>query len=568
MKLVNGLLSAHRRAVVLVAAALVVTSAHGEMISTVANFSSQSVAISENGRYVVFFENGNLYRFDRESETKQLVSQPDSGTAVANGPSGEPLISADGRYVVFISYATNLVSGITYPQGMYNLYRRDFVAGKTEIVSVSANDAAASFHAGGASMSPDGRFIAFSSEATNLVDGVEFPPASGTSIFNVFFRDMSQSHVELLSHDPAGTVASNTAPSGHGGGGAPVMSADGRYVAFSSYSTNYTNGIQYTSGPVNSPSNVFLVDRESGQVALLSSSPDGLNASNGNCGVAGMDATGSKVAFFCASTNVAPGFSYSAVSPLANDPTTTNLFLWDRATGVTTLISHNQSASEAANGEVAFPTMSADGTTIAFLSTATNLDDSVSYAVTPVVGGPPIYNAFVYDVPVDTIAIASSSVDGSTGANADVYPSTLSLSGDGHQLAYSTWATNLVQGDYRPDCAQTSVYLMFIDLDDASSTLFSSDDDCPYYYKPVVAGGGEYFAVATQSGVIAYPDWRKSSQPPAPETPSTPTPSAPSTPSSSGGGGGGGAFDLRSLLFCLLMLGAKTSIRRLQRFCN
>ncbi|MDY0908356.1 hypothetical protein SOM19_02560, partial [Microbacterium sp. CFBP9034] len=158
--------------------------------------------------------------------TRVSVPDPTTGESQANGPSGEPVVSADGRYVVFSSTATNLVPG-SFTPGRRHVYLRDTVVGTTIVVdAVAGGEADGDSH--GPDMSDDGGSIVFESAATNL-SGVG---ADGNGAPDAFFADLdadddgARGDLALTRFLPTQTVA--------GGTGDPQISGNGEYTVFTS----------------------------------------------------------------------------------------------------------------------------------------------------------------------------------------------------------------------------------------------------------------------------------------------------------------------------------------------
>jgi len=191
----------------------------------------RAAAVSGNGRYIAYVSNGapmvpgddrnidNVFRFDRQTETTELVSADMSGE-VASGASDRPAISANGRRVAFDSIDTRLVPDGT-AGGRRHVYVRNMNTGVTTRVSVNAAGAAADGESDGAAISADGSRIAFSSVATNLVDGDTNEAA------DVFVRDLGTGTTSLAS------LGDDGRPSNRHSGEAAI-SANGRIVAFAS----------------------------------------------------------------------------------------------------------------------------------------------------------------------------------------------------------------------------------------------------------------------------------------------------------------------------------------------
>jgi Tol biopolymer transport system component len=200
---------------------------------------SYPAGISDDGRLVVFVSraqnlvlndgNGATDVFVRDLEKQQtiLVSESLHGRS-GNGPSIMPTISADGRYVTFQSLASDLVAGDE--NGTSDVFVRDLLLKVTRLVSVEATG---SQTGNGAStepaMSPDGRFVAFASLATDLLA----PPVIDTNrVADVFLRDLHLEQTWPVS------VSTNSQKSGKGPSTSPTINADGRIVAFRSTATD------------------------------------------------------------------------------------------------------------------------------------------------------------------------------------------------------------------------------------------------------------------------------------------------------------------------------------------
>ena len=220
-------------------------------------------AVSANGRFVAFecmiASQGAGMRTilvqDRRTGTNERVDVASTGEAgVCDGPgcgSFRPAISEDGRWVAFLSSDANLVPGDT--NGALDAFLHDRATGSTERVSVAHDGAevAAGADTGNPEyrrldVSADGRFVAFASLANDLVPGTTFPAP------RVYVRDRVQHLTELVSAATAGPVSNVT------GGDYPSLSADGRFVAFSSPSPDLVPG------DTNTAVDVFVRDRQAG----------------------------------------------------------------------------------------------------------------------------------------------------------------------------------------------------------------------------------------------------------------------------------------------------------------
>ena len=195
---------------------------------------SSAPAVSSNGRYVVFVchatnivpgdVNGapDIFVYDRQTGAMDIASISSLG-AQANSDCWDPSISDDGRFVTFHALASNLVPGDT--NGYTDVFLRDRQTGQTTRVSETPTGGNANFLSQYASITPDGRYIAFRSWANNLTG------APGISWLNAYVRDRVTGETRLVSVDSAGLGTNNH-------NDAPVISADGQWVAFGSDATN------------------------------------------------------------------------------------------------------------------------------------------------------------------------------------------------------------------------------------------------------------------------------------------------------------------------------------------
>ncbi|MGH2537869.1 MAG: TolB family protein, partial [Candidatus Promineifilaceae bacterium] len=180
-----------------------------------------------------------------------------SDGAQGNDGSYYPSISADGRYVAFYSDAWNLVGGDT--NGTWDVFVHDRDTGQTSRVSVASDGAQGDNHSGAPSISADGRYVAFNSVASNLVGG------DTNGAYDIFVHDRDTGQTSRVS------IASDGAQ-GNESSGVPAISADGRYVAFYSEASNLVGG------DTNGYLDVFVHDRDTGQTSRASVASDGAQA--------------------------------------------------------------------------------------------------------------------------------------------------------------------------------------------------------------------------------------------------------------------------------------------------
>jgi len=371
-------------------------------------------------------------------------------------------ISADGRYVVFESFANNLVPGTT--NHTQNIFLRDRRFGWTELVSVDSNGEQADSYgaSSGPSISADGRYVAFVSVATNLVLG----DTNGSP--DVFVRDRQNGTTERMSVDSNGVQ-------GYGVCAGVSISADGRYVAF------YSNFATLVPGNTNGGVlDVFVRDRQNGTTELVSVDTGGMQG-NLDSFAPSISADGRFVAFLSDASNLVPGDTNGA----------TDVFVRDRQTGTTELVSVSLFGQQGWYTSDSTPSMSADGRYVAFdwswcdmcgrvvfvrdRQSGTTRQVSVDSNGVPAddeSGGAVIsddgrcvafwsyahnllgdfvqgdtngfYDVYVRDLQSGTterVSVGSGAAQG----NADSYYS--SISADGRFVAFHSEATNFVQGD-------------------------------------------------------------------------------------------------------------------------
>lgn len=301
-------------------------SADGSLIAFVST-ATNLVPADTNGAHDIFVH-------DRLHGTTSRVSVSTSGLQ-GDGNSWFPEISADGRQVAFMSYATNLVPGDV--NGFPDVFVHDLVTHQTELVSVDpagtlANEGSSSF----VGISDDGRFVAFCSDATNLV------PGDTNGLRDVFVRDRIAGTTTRVSVDSAGLESDGES------GPEALISADGRFVTFVSSAT------RLVAGDTNGQPDVFVHDRVNGQTTRVSVNSSGEQL-NGYTGLPSMSADGRFVVFVTNANNV---------SPLDTDGGLFDLYVHDRSNGSTELLSADSPGYTFAN--VGGPVLSPDGSHIAY----------------------------------------------------------------------------------------------------------------------------------------------------------------------------------------------------------
>jgi len=396
--------------------------------------------ISADGRYVAFqsdadnlVENDNnttsdIFLRDRQSGDTGLISG-DSGGSVGWGISDAPAISADGRYIAFASTASLVANDVN---SWKDIYVHDTETGQNRLASVDNNSIQGNHHSWYPVISANGRFVAFSSQASNLVPNDyndDYLSWHLTNLTDVFVYDLENTTIERVSVSTEGTE-------GNAGGHMPAISANGRYVAFESYAFNLvsddTNICQFYSWYYGwfdiGCSDVFVHDRQEHTTVRISLSTGGAEG-NSHSRAPDISDDGRYVVFKSSASNL-----------VSNDTNgLDDIFLHDRETGKTARISVSGDGIQA-NGTSDNPAISPDGRYISFSSSASNLipDDDNDEA-----------DVFVFDRLTGNVERVSICPCGGDEANGGSHKS--ALSSDGYFVAFESQASNLV-----PDLADTN----------------------------------------------------------------------------------------------------------------
>ena len=273
---------------------------------------------------------------------------------------------------------------------------------RTDRASVTGSGTAGSGASSTPSMNSDGSLVTFVSLSTNFVTGV-----NGSQIY---FHNRQTNQIEVISRD-SDTTAVNK---GDGVSSDPAISADGRFVAFVSQSTNLVAGV--------SGQQVYLRDRQTGQTTLISKSSSGVTSNGGVNSSPAISSDGRYIAFVSVATNLGVAGGNQQI------------YLHDRVTGITSLITKDNNAVPG-DGTSATPAINADGRYIAFASVSTNLGAAG--------GNQQIY---IHDrltgANGTTSLVSKDSVPTAGNGNS----STPSVSGDGRFVAFVSGATNIVTG--------------------------------------------------------------------------------------------------------------------------
>jgi len=381
-------------------------------LNLVPPFYPQHGSLSTDGRYVAFEclgtnlvdadTNGyeDVFVRDRQNGTIELVSLSTSGEHGIYG-SRAASISADGRFVAFESDSPNLVAGDANDAN--DVFVRDRWLGTTELVSVDGNGVQGNGASFRPSISADGRFVAFMSKASNLV----FSDTNGSS--DIFVRDRQARTTERVSVSSAGGEGDQDSDD-------PSICDDGRFVAFHTYASNLV--------PNESPNgtNVLVRDRQNGTTLLVSVGLGGVPADQGSLYPA-ISGDGRFVAFMSFADNLVPG-------DLNGYP---DIFVRDLVNDTTEIASLAWNGLQANGGSFAQPAISTDGRFVAWDVSANNL--------VPPRGFGSGHDVYVRDRQLATTERVSVNAGGAPGNHVCVLPN---ISGDGRFVAFTSASNNLV----------------------------------------------------------------------------------------------------------------------------
>jgi len=379
------------------------------------NGGSFSPSISIDGRFTAFHSEANnlvpndsnsyndIFVYDRQTQQLKRVNISSQGDE-SNFESYYPSISADGRYIAFQSDASNLVPNDT--NSATDIFVHDQITGITQRVSINSQGEQGDRHSSEPAISGDGRYVVFHSQASNLV-------AKDTNEgIDVFLHDLQTQETTLVNLNAKGKQ-------GRGISFGPVISEDGRYIAFASSVSNLVEE------DTNELVDVFVFDRQTKQTTRVSVNSEGQQA-DGVSFRPTLSADGQYVAFRSQATNL-----------VANDTNgEEDIFVHDRATGTTTRISVDSQGQEA-NGRSFNATISGNGQFVVFNSDANNLvaDDQNSNT-----------DVFVHNRETGQTYRLTHDSESYSHVPASYYSPVISK--DGRWIAFESKAWNLAANDF------------------------------------------------------------------------------------------------------------------------
>lgn len=441
------------------------TSSSGEQ----ANGICTDAAISANGRYVAFSSlASNLMPGDtnnvRDVFLKDLatgslvrvsVHADGSQATVDNEFTGMPLsISADRRYVAFLTFARLLPRDTNIHS---DVYVKDMLSGELDLVSTASDETLANFRNHSPSISPDGRYVAFASQASNFV------PEDSTITMDIDLKDRVTRSIRLVSSNAAGTSGGDDISV------RPVVSTGGRYVAFMSYAHNLiTPDINYT--------DIYVKDMQTGAIERANTTAAGAIESN-DANLPSISADGRYVAF---------------QSKFYGPPPTsmTRIYIKDRQSGAPMRGDRLSTGVFRTSGISLAPAISADGRFVSFHSASTGF-----------VSGDVNGLADIYVHQRSNGLNQRAALPG--GVAADGASAEATLSRDGRYVAFVSAASNLLAGD---DNGRSDVFVKdlatggTVRVNLAAAGQQGSGSDCS---APALSGDGQRVGfVCAQAGLV------------------------------------------------------------------
>lgn len=442
--------------------------------------------LSQDGRFVLFSSTANnlvllntapipalvparfnVFLRDRTNQTTTLISLSTNETSGGNGDSFPIAISTNGQFALFESSASDLVTGDTNKAA--DIFVRDLSGGATWLVSVNTNNLPGNGASRSAVMTPDGRYVAFVSEANDLV------PKDTNKIADVFLRDLQTLATTLvsvgaISTNPAALVPVSSSES-------PQLTPDGRWVAFSSTATNLVPGVravgdiyvhdriagtniwassgmraklQSVTGKTNGICYNLALSADGKFVAYQASlSPPSASANSGLILRYGLDTTITDLIHTNATTSIPAaeetrnldltpdgGFVAFVANTNGVSGKTTCVQVWDATTGLTTLASGDLTGTVGSNSISIRPVIDPTGRYVVFLSNATNLTANAI---------PGTWHLYRRDLQTETTTL----VDADTNNAGSPVPFTAvpSLSADARFVAFECADGGLVPND-------------------------------------------------------------------------------------------------------------------------
>ena len=382
-------------------------------------------AISGDGNFVGFTSRASnligadrndatdVFLYNRESGAPEFVSIRSTGTQ-ANRSSEAPSLSHTGRYVAFTTSASNLAIKGDH-NGVADVFVYDRNEGRTNRASIRSDLREANGASYDPSISGNGRFVAFTTTASNLA-----VKGDNNGDADVFVHDRTTLKTNRVS-------ISSKLKEGNSSSFSPSISGDGRMVAFASYANNLVRR------DTNRGADIFVYNRSTRKTIRVSIASDGTQA-NGESSAPMISADGGFVAFHSSASNL-----------VENDTNrSTDVFVHDLSSGETTRVSRGMASSEA-NGESFIPAISGDGRYVAFQSAASNLVPGDTNGTPNTYEGIDVFRHDRQTGQTERVSVGDNG-EQANGPSNDPGDDP-SITADGRYVCFASYASNLVEDD-------------------------------------------------------------------------------------------------------------------------
>jgi Tol biopolymer transport system component len=393
----------------------------------------------------------------------ELISAAPDGSA-GNGPSLFPSVSENGRYVAFRSEATNIRP--EDQDSVRDIYVRDRQTGQVTLASRAsgAQGVKGNRDSYNPRISANGRYVVFRSNAENLA------PEDADNTEDIFVRDLQSNTTSLVSR-----ASGANGPKGNAGSFNAWISGDGQRIAFRSEATNLTPD------DLDPIPDIYVRDMSSNQTILVSRAS----------GEAGPKAIGPSEFPIISADGRHVGFRSEAPNLAPEDPDTIeDIYVRDLQTNETQLVSRAAGAGPKGNARSTFLSLSADGNEIAFDSQSSNIHPEDTL---------PDADVFLRDMSTGEVELISRA-SGPAGPKGTPGSSEPSVSASGRYVAFQSAATNL-----DPDDTDGTLDVYLRDRETFMTEALSPALENPYNrsFEAQMAGGGSLIAYQADAGTAS-----------------------------------------------------------------
>lgn len=360
--------------------------------------------------------------------TNQLISFDYTNTQNGNGQNYPAHISDDGRKVIFESGSTDIIANDNNGS-IRDLFIRDIDSSTTQLINKTYQDAQISQGVTAGPVSENGRYVLFSTSQAGVT-------ATSTLYNEVYMRDTVANTTELISINSSGDPANNTSADMYG------VSNDGRFVLFHSSATNFIDGRSNYPVP---QLQIFMKDRLSGEIHLISQSEAGANGNSTSNGAAQMSCDGAFVIFSSSSSNLTPNDTNNR----------SDLFLVDLRNGF-----HIKNLTENYNQGPRGASISCNGNYIVFGSSASNIVSSASGL-----------HLYAYERLTEDVSLVDQSSTGNVANGSyDISDNSKRIVSNDGRVVFNSMATNLVSSHSVPS---SSKYVYLRDIKNSVTEIVS-----------------------------------------------------------------------------------------------